>query len=178
MGRISEFLPEKLICGVLVSKIDLVEDTVEALTRLYGEIDFRTGTTPFSFTDYYNREMGTPIYRFFVSFEELVLPDVLSEVKLATNSLEDGFTSGCKGRPVNIDPGLISLQRLILASTKDNGRRIPLSRGIYAEITLVYVDGDYRPVEWTYPDYRSRAYRDIMKDIRDMYKRQLKHLPK
>ena len=41
-------------------------------------------------------------------------------------------------RRVNIDRGFLSLSRLILATTKDNAHRIPLEKGIYGEITLLY----------------------------------------
>jgi hypothetical protein len=175
MGAIERFGKEKLICGVLTSRPELYEMIVDELTDRYGPVDLSGAPEPFTYTDYYDREMGTPIYRFFLSFEDLVLPDSLAAVKIATNGIEDRFAVDGL-RPVNLDPGLISLQRLILASTKDNGRRIPLQAGIYAEITLIYVEGDYQPLDWTYPDFRSRSYRDLMKEIRQIYRNQLKHL--
>ena len=175
MGVITRFGPEKLICGVLTSRPESCKAITDALTGLYGPADLTGSPELFTYTDYYDAEMGTPIYRFFLSFEDLVRPDSLAAVKIATNRIEERFAGGGL-RPVNLDPGLLSLQRLVLASTKDNGRRIPLRDGIYAEITLVYVDGDYRPLDWTYPDYQSRAYRDLMKEIRGIYRKQLKQL--
>ena len=119
--------------------------------------------------------MGVPISRYFVAFKELVIPDTLADIKVFTNEIENRYADGGKRR-INLDPGLISLKRLILASTKDNGRRVPLSKGIYAEITLVFIDGAFQPVPWTYPDYRSDAYIEMMGEIREMYKSQLKRL--
>ena len=41
-------------------------------------------------------------------------------------------------RPLNLDPGYLTLGKLVLASTKDFAHRIYLGRGIYAEMTLFY----------------------------------------
>ena len=77
-------------------------------------------------------------------------------------------------RKVNIDPGLLNLSRFILASSKDGPQRIPLSGGIFAEVTLVYERGGYRPLAWTYPDFRSPEYLRILGEIRKLYKAQLR----
>jgi hypothetical protein len=116
--------------------------------------------------------MGVPITRFFVSFLRLIDPGSLAGIKRQTNRLEELFAESGK-RKVNIDPGLLNLSRFILASSKDGSHRIPLSGGIFAEVTLVYESGSYRPLEWTYPDYRSCEYRDILADIRRLYKAQV-----
>jgi len=175
MGEIHVFKLEKLICGVLTSRPEAVETIQSSLEQSFGPVDFKSNLEEFTYTDYYNKEMGTPIYRFFVSFGDLVAPETLPDIKIKTNELETAFIADGQ-RKVNLDPGLLSLQRLVLASTKDNGRRIPLSDGVYAEITLIYVNGDFESLDWTYPDYRSRPYRDIMKGIRDVYRNQLKQL--
>ena len=38
-----------------------------------------------------------------------------------------------------------------------------LSRGIYADLTSVYENGDYRPLPWTYPDWASEEYRACLR---------------
>ena len=175
LGRRSDFIPEKLICGVLTSNPESDDRVISRLRERFGSIDYTCSPFPFTYTGYYDDEMGTPITRFFLSFECLVDPTGLAAIKNFTNTIEEEFSEGGKRR-VNLDPGLISLKRLILASTKDNGRRIPLSDGIYAEITLIFTDGTFHPVPWTYPDYRTERYLDVMKTIREIYKTQLKRL--
>jgi hypothetical protein len=175
VGTIQTFRPEKLICGVLTSRVELIDPVISKLTISFGPVDYRSREIPFDFTPYYDDEMGTPIVRLFLAFDTLLQPDRLAECKVKTNQIEDEFSEGNRRR-VNLDPGLISLKRLILASTKDNGRRIPLSDGIYAEITLIYVEGSFQPVPWTYPDYRSDFYLDAMKEIRDIFRAQLKQI--
>ncbi len=163
------------MCGLLAGRNARLDEVEDQLCRKFGPVDYQAGPLPFEFTNYYDEEMGNPITRHFFSFRDLVSPDGLAAIKVFTNEVEENHAINGK-RQVNLDPGCISLKRLMLASTKDNGRRIPLSDGIYAEITLVFVGGTFEPLHWTYPDYRSSGYLEIMKDIREIYKAQLKQL--
>ncbi len=172
MGEILPFTPEKLIIGILCSRSDYIQSVESCLTEHFGPIDYRSELIPFTFTTYYNSEMGEDIERFFVSFEQLTPPEKLASHKVWTNSLEEEFTESCK-RKVNLDPGLLSLGKLILASTKDNAQRVPLSNGIFGEITLIYRRKGYTSLPWTYRDYQSREYQEVFLTIRSLYKRQL-----
>lgn len=172
MGSVRAFAPEKLVVAVLLSEPQLKESLLAELERRFGDPDWVSSELPFDYTHYYDEEMGTPISRFFVSFRRLVEPQRLAEIKTATNLLEDSFRREGR-RPVNLDPGLLSLGRFVLASTKPCAHRIPLSGGIHAEITLLYEKGSFRAVEWTYPDYASGEYRAILNRIRALYKEQL-----
>ncbi len=173
MGSVRPFVPEKLVVPLLIANPALLSDVVVALEASFGLIDYRSREIPFEFTSYYEAEMGAGLSRVFLAFDDLVSPERLARIKLESNRIEQRYAVKGK-RVVNIDPGLLSLSRLTLASTKDNGRRIPLSDGIYAEITLVYHDGDFHSLDWTYPDFRSREYRDTLCDIRRAYRDQLK----
>jgi len=169
MGQISPFKPEKLVMPVLISRTQMRLSLLEELQTRYGPIDYTSIDLPFSYTRYYDEEMGTTITRFFVSFLRLIDPGILARIKNETNVLESRFCEEGK-RKVNIDPGLLSLSRFVLASSKDGSHRVPLSDGVFAEVTLVYERGSYRPLEWTYPDYRSEEYLAILADIRKLYK--------
>ena len=61
----------------------------------------------------------------------------------------------------------------MLFSTKNYAHRVPLHSGIYAELTLIYRNKSYQPVEWTYPDYSSKAYLDFFSDIRYRYQQKI-----
>ena len=175
MGEVQDFEKEKLVIGVLISRPEFLESLKGQLVQQWGPLDFETELMPFDFTDYYNREMGTPIYRCFFSFQDLVCPEDLPGIKLQTNDMEKEFADN-EGRKVNLDPGILSLSKFILATTKNNVHRIPMSRGIYGELTLQFKDRDFHPLDWTYPDFKSRANRDILIAIRDHYKQQRKTL--
>jgi len=176
MGQEKPFEPWKLIIGLLIAEEDPPEsdEIVSSLEARFGPADFTSGPAPFTFTDYYNKEMGSRITRKFVSFERLVNPGKLSDIKRITDAIEIRFSRSGRRR-VNIDPGILSLSRLILASTKDNAHRVPLSKGIYGEITLLYRGKGFVSLPWTYPDYDTDLYKDIFIHIRKLLREQLKH---
>jgi len=62
----------------------------------------------------------------------------------------------------------------VLATTKNYAHRIYLGGGIYAEVTLRYQGGTFRPWPWTYPDYASPPLIAIFNHIRQLYVRQLR----
>jgi hypothetical protein len=172
MAAAVDFRPEKLVVGVLSSRSEGDDGIVEALARQWGPADLVSPAVPFDFTHYYDGEMGTPIRRFFVSFGRLVDPSELAGIKCLANAIEDGFREVGR-RKVNLDPGLLCLSRFVLATTKESSHRVALHSGIWAEVTLLYEKGSFRPVEWTYPDYRSAGYISVLNDIRAVYKRQV-----
>jgi hypothetical protein len=172
MGTAGSFTPEKLVMGILCSLPDCEERLRALLVGQWGPMDYWSDPIPFTFTHYYDLEMGGAIERRFAAFELLVDPSCLCRVKQVTNSLEDGFRDG-GARRVNLDPGLMALSRFSLATTKESAHRLPLSDGIYAELTLLYSRGSFRPLEWTYPDFRSPAYLSALNEIRSLYKLQL-----
>ncbi len=168
MAAAAGFTPEKLVVGVLVSGPAGEGRIVSALASRWGPPDFVSQLMPFRFTSYYDAEMGTPINRFFVSFARLVDPAELASVKTRTNGIEDGFREDGRRR-VNLDPGLLALSRFVLATAKESSHRVALAAGIWAEVTLLFEKGSFRPVEWTYPDYRSAEYIGILNAIRCIF---------
>ncbi len=149
-----------LICGIITNN-SIAADAESALAALFGPITIRSKTLDFDFTSYYEQEMGLNLLRFWTGFEKTVQPERLYEFKLATNNLEQKFASHGK-RKVNLDPGILSLHNLILATTKNYAHRIYLGHGIYAELTMIYHSGRYRPLEWTYPDYKTETCQEFL----------------
>lgn len=162
----------KLVIGMLTRDKKLFDTIEEFFVKEFGEIDCRGPVLPFEYTNYYKKEMGHPLKRRFVSFRKLIPPENLPKIKIATNSLEVKFAAKEKGsikRRINIDPGYISDAKLVLATTKDYFHRIYLNKGIYAEVTLAWKKGSFRPFEWTYPDYKTEEYIGILNNIRNLY---------
>lgn len=168
MGKVTPHAPVKLIVGLLAGKEELLNRAAEHLEALYGPIDYRSPILPFTYTDYYCREMGPNLLRQFLSFARLIAPEDLVQIKLQTNALEMEFAPEGR-RQVNLDPGYLCAGKLVLATTKDQQHRLYLGQGIYAEVTLRYRHGSFQPWEWTYPDYRSPEYLEIFHHIRNLY---------
>lgn len=145
--------PAKLIAGLLFSDFGVQHHVLTTLANRFGPWDFLTEPQPFTYTTYYDREMGTGLFRQTGSFLNLVPPETLPDIKLFTNHIEQQLSLNHK-RQVNIDPGLLSKERLVLATGKNYTHRIYLRNGIYADLTLIYQKSAYRPLEWTYPDYQ------------------------
>lgn len=174
MGKAKTPQKKKLIIG-FIYKDDEVLSKVEALLkRRFGPVDLRSQELPFSHTKYYKEEIGTELKRRFISFERLVKPEKYWKIKLLTNKLEHKFSRNNK-RAVNIDPGFISLDKLVLLTTKDYTHRLYLGDGIFGETTLFFKEGSFRPHEHTYPDYKTREYIDFFSSTRDIYRAQLKN---
>lgn len=174
MGKAGDFQPAGLVVGVLRSpRAAFPPALVSELEGRLGPADFLGPDLDFPWSGYYDVEMGGRPRRSFLSFERLVDPAELADIKAWTNGLERSYAAeGCRG--VNLDPGLLSLSRFVLATTKDRPQRIALSRGIYADLTLVYEDGDYRPLPWTYPDWASEEYRSRLRKLRKNLKIELR----
>ncbi|MBQ8921391.1 MAG: DUF4416 family protein [Oscillospiraceae bacterium] len=174
MGSAAKFEPEKLVCAVLFTEQAQADDAVSLLKAKFGEIDLESETYCFSeFSPYYDTEMGGRVYRKIVSFADCRDPSELSIIKTETNAIEQqSARSG--SRSVNLDPGFISPGRLSLATTKNAGHRIPLSDGIYAELTLFYARGAWNPFPWTYMDFKSPAVHAFLTQVRRIYMQQRK----
>jgi len=165
--------PAKLFMSVIADSAGNIANVLSTLTKLYGILDFVSALLAFNYTDYYYAEMGQPLVRRFASFEGLIPQEDLAQIKVQTNLLEtDQSAEG--NRRVNIDPGYLLAERLVLASGKNYAHRIYLSRGIYADLTLVYRDRDYRPLAWTYPDYAEPEVRTWLRGLREKYLLQLR----
>lgn len=163
----------KLVASVLYSSGYTVKDVLGVFSERQGEIDFVSAEMPFHYTDYYAGEMGDVLKRRFISFESLIPADTLPDIKLFTNAIEMEFSLEGK-RSVNIDPGYISHGHLILATGKAYAHRPYLRDGIYADLTLIFAGKAFRPLPWTYPDYREEKTLNVFNMLRAKYLIQLK----
>ena len=167
MKKSSPVEPSFLFVGTLYSKKEPFITAREKLTGLFGGIAMESPDMDFNRSDYYRDELGWPITRTFIFFRDRIDPLELSEIKLATNNIENQLASEGR-RNINIDPGYLTPSKVVLASTKNYSHRIYIGKGIYAEVTLVYMNGKYQPHIFTYPDYSSGEYMCIFEDARKL----------
>ena len=182
MGKITYPHPVKLIFSIISTQEFLFQEAKNRLMNLFGKIDMESKYQSFDYTDYYQEELGEDLQQLLVSFEKLVIPDRLSQIKFESNQLEITLSkndhqgknvSGIK-RKVNFDPGYLTLGKFILASTKNGPARIYLQRGIYAEITLQFFQKSFQPLRWTYLNYRTETYIHYFNQVREKYKEDLR----
>jgi len=164
---------------MLSSDAALFDACALVINREYGPLEFESENLPWNNTEYYRDEMGDHIIRKFIFLERLMDPGELSLIKVFTNNVENSFAAreaGVSRRRINLDPGYIDQAKVVLATTKDFAHRIYLGGGIYAEVTLRYsnVDRAFIPFDYTYPDYRTDAYRLLFNKARDSLRSALK----
>jgi hypothetical protein len=165
--------PAKLVIGLYTGDRELFPLLARRLSDRFGTPDAISAWMPFDETDYYEREMGSPLFRRMMSFDTLVSQDDLAAIKLTTNALEAEF--GQEGRRrVNLDPGYLVLSRFVLATGKDFAHRISIGQGIYGDLTLLFRNGEFETLPWTYPDYAGQAMRTWLHRVRDVYLLNLK----
>jgi hypothetical protein len=173
MGKPKTPQPVKLIVSAFAPGDELLAEAHEALVGEWGPTDWQSDLLAFDHTPYYQREFGPGLVRRIWSFERLIDPGKLSAIKRRTNELEQRWAVEDKRR-VNLDPGYVSMAKLVLATTKNHGHRIYLGQGIYAEVTLQYRDKAFRPWPWSYPDYATEAYCRLFAGIRHRYIEQVR----
>ncbi len=173
MGQIRTPAPVKLVIGMITGRRELYEPVRRLLEERFGAADWASPVLDFTETDYYAAEFGPRLARQFFTFAQLIDPGDLAGIKVWTNGVEAQFAQGPRRR-INLDPGYVSLSKLVLASAKNHSHRIYIGQGIYAEITLRYYKKAFRPWEWTYPDYASEGYREMFQEIRERYMQQLR----
>ena len=165
MGDINPFPMVNIFLGIL-------SDSTESMPSLQKELEAQWGPSkaistiiPFSHSEYYKQEMGTPLFKYLLSFQNPINPEHVYTLKIFTQAIEQKHTQNGK-RQLNLDPGYITPYQVVLLSTKNYAHRIPLQEGIYAELELLYAKGQFQSLPWTYPDFKSAAFQAFFKKIR------------
>ncbi len=163
----------KLFCAVICKK-DYVEIAKEELQKEFGEIQFESEIFNFSdYTDYYEDEMGKPLQKFWISFKGLFKMDANSLIsyKKRAEKIEDKYRENGK-RKINIDPGIITLSKLMLTTHKNYSHRVYLGNDVFVEITLIFEKGTFCPLRWTYKDYIDHI--PVFNKMREIFRKELR----
>jgi hypothetical protein len=169
--------PALLIVAAFSRHEDALARGREALQAAFGPTGVVAPPFAFDETAYYEPLMGAGLLKQFLAFRDLVDPGTLADVKIQTNQMEAALAAGgCfpDVRPLNLDPGLLTLGKFMLATTKDQGHRIYLRDGIYAEVTLRYQAGAFEAWPWTYADYRRSEVHTFLLAARAFYRERLR----
>lgn len=174
MSTLREPLPALAVLSVLSADWEpLWPDIRDELAVVFGECEYVSDLLDFSSTTYYDRELGTPLARRILAFRDLVPQERLVEGKLAMVRLEQEHARTDGTRRVNLDPGLLTQERLVLASGKNFPHRVYLGQGVYADLTLVYTRSGWQNQPWTFPDYASPRMHDLFTGLRERYRKKL-----
>lgn len=160
-----------------VSALDWARQQIESH---WGSICLTSARFEHAETEYYAADMGRGLRKQFLVLEPLYDPAQLATHKLESNAWEHQISQQPGydvPRPLNIDPGYLTLSKIVLASAKDRAHRIYLRDGIYAEECLYYLGKRWQARPWTYPDYQREDFQAFFSEARELLKRTLQTHP-
>jgi len=158
MSRLREPPPGRLVFSIFAGEDGLIRSVLEQMGPMWGGWERKSPPFPFPDTLHYRTEFGAPLVRRFAVARPLVGQGLLPWVKVWAQGLERRWSREGR-RLVNCDPGLLTLERLVLATGKGAGHRLYLGLGVFGDLTLVYERGGFVPLRWTYPDYAGEDVR-------------------
>src|SRR6056297_1151979 len=173
MSRPVQPKPAKLVIGLFTGHTPLLQTAIEQMKTLFGPIDLISPWFEFKWTDYYEPEMGGNLYRRMFAFSQLISQAGLPDIKHQTNRLETQYSVN-GNRQINIDPGYLLAERFVLATGKNYTHRIYIGKHIYADLTLVYQNGGFQSLPWTYPGYAEANMQIFLSRVRNKYLKDLK----
>lgn len=179
MGLIKKSPPSVRFVAVFSAEDRFLQTALERLEAHWGKIAALGQAFDFVESPYYLRTMLVPqpsesqppraLRKQLALFADPYDPAELAADKLQSNRWERDWTEeltlsqdGSK-RLINIDPGYLSMTKLVLASTKNREHRIYLRDGIYAEVTLAFRDQAWTSMPWTYADYQRPDVLEFLK---------------
>jgi hypothetical protein len=171
MSAVRSPAPVQPIVGLLAASPALLGEARDGLGAAIAPIALASAVREWTQSDYYRREMGAALWRQYVTLDALMAPEDLADLKRLTNALEERWR-GASGRSINLDSGYLDLLRVVLASTKDAAQRVAIGAGLYAEATLHFVDGRFRPWPYTYPDYAGDDALEFFTHARERWRAQ------
>ena len=187
MGLIKKSPPSVRFVALFSAEDRFLRIALERLEAHWGKIAALGQAFDFVESPYYLRTMLVPqppesrlpesqhdrtpraLRKQMVLFADPYDPAELAADKLQSNRWERDWTEELtlsqddSKRLINIDPGYLSMTKLVLASTKNREHRIYLRDGIYAEVTLAFRDQAWTSMPWTYADYQRPDVLEFLK---------------
>ena len=169
--------PGKALIGVLFQKDEIYQQFLRHLETIEVEIELESEIYKFDSTDYYQEEMGSGLYRSFLSLKGLYSVEQSVSLKNETNSWENDWKEAGK-RTLNLDPGYLDLHKVVLLSGKEGPQKIYLGGGIWVDLNLIRNAGRFEALPWTFPDLRESRYHSFFERVRENLKLDLKSIQK
>jgi len=172
VARIQKPPPGRLVVSIIYSSLDALADSLRVIERKFSRVDCETIEIPCSSQDRYREEMGDNLQRRIFSFEQPVPCDSLPEIKASCHKIEPMFSDCVRDfhfRTVNIDPGILTPDKLVMASHREYNHRLYLGRGVFAQIELVYSHGKFMRLPWTNPDFCHNEAIDLFNRVRESF---------
>ena len=150
----------KLIIGAIYSDIKFLESAKIQMGDVNLFIKNQSKEFPFDLTEYYTPEMGPNLKRRFLSIEGVRKLEDSFEWKLKMETIENNLSRKGKRR-INLDPGYIDSQRVVLFSRKQGPQKIYIRKGVWGDLALLKNKNGFQNLPWTFPDIREGRYHNF-----------------
>jgi hypothetical protein len=171
MARVQKPPRGRLIVSIIYNSMDALADGLKLLERQFGRVQYETLDITHG-GDRYAEEMGQALQRRFYSFDRLVERDSLPGIKNACFKLEKQFSDVVHDyafRTVNLDPGILTPDSLVMASHREYNHRVYLTDGVFAELALVHSKGRFVKLPWTNMDFCQGDAIEFFLRVRDSF---------
>ncbi len=150
----------KLIIGAIYSDIRFLELAKSEINQLNHFIKTQSEEFSFNLTEYYSQEMGHNLKRCFLSIGGLQKLENSFEWKLKMVKIENNLSQSGKRR-INLDPGYVDFQRVVLFSRKQGPQKIYIRKGVWGDLILLKKKNGFQDLPWTFPDFRRGNYNNF-----------------
>ncbi len=154
-----------LFFAMMFSDREKFNNCLIELKNKFGDIEKQSHEYNFDkYTGYYEKEMGEGLRKVIIIFKKLIEEDDLIKIKKEINELEKKYSIENK-RTVNIDPGFLSKEKVILASFKKKDFKKDFGQGIYTHTVLEFKEGKVKEFWHTFGDYRGEKTKKFLSKV-------------
>lgn len=151
--------PVKLFASLIYRDEPVRAELKELLIRRWGAIDYETQPQPFTSEEKIQKEMGAPLFRSLISFQRLIDPGEIANIKAACLGLEEKLRH--QGvRRMKLDVGYLDSSKVVLSSRTGGGQKIYHSSGFYLELALLFAKEKCQALPWSEADFKNHFYDD------------------
>lgn len=152
----------RLFFGIMFSDRGCYEKAVEDLINEFGETEKESFEYNFDeYTNYYEKEMGRGLRKKLIIFKKEIEEKNLIKIKKLITEIEKKYSEEGK-RKVNIDPGFVSEEKVVLASFKKKDFKKDLGNGVFAHEVLRFEEGKIKTFWHTFGDYKEEKIKDFL----------------
>lgn len=157
----------KLFIGILYKDKKIINKVLLELKDKFGTLEDNSIEYSFDkFTDYYEKELGKKLLKKIIVFKNLIKREDLADIKVFTNNLEEKYSVNNK-RTINLDPGYLTKEQLVLASVKDSPYKIYIGKGIFAHLTYYFGKNKCIEALRTFPDFRDKKVQSFFVKVKN-----------
>ena len=144
-----------LFMAIMYSSEDVFTKTKNDLISKYGEVKAEGSSYAFSFTDYYEKEMGSNLKKKFLIFNKEISKQDLIDIKLFITEIEEKYSINNK-RTINIDPGYLSSKEFVLATFKQRSFKEKIHDKVWLHKVLEFDGNNIKHFFHTFADYKDK----------------------